>query len=290
MSTPEPLPELPATWRSPWKWVIGAALLVHLLAVVITPLHYASRSGANTSPLLDAIETPLRPYTQAAFLNHGYAFFSPDPGSSRLIRYRLTTVDGKKVEQRFPDLKHHWPRLLYHRYFMLSEQAPPYVPATPEPAPRKGTPGYAAAMSDWNLYEAERKRSRQVYELRWEAMKQHLRAAYNVKEVELTRIEHMLPTPGDVLSGMRLHDKRLYRDLPEEAGFAPLGPAAPGAPPGAGLPGAGFPPGNVPPGVPPGNLPPGMPTGAPYGMRRPVDGARVPPAVLPPLPPQRSKP
>jgi len=227
MSTQQPEPvTTEKTWRSPWKWVIGAAVLVHMVAVAITPLHYASRNGPNTSPLLDVIELPLRPYTQAAFLNHGYAFFSPEPGSSRLIRYRLTLPGGEKIEKRFPDIKRHWPRLLYHRYFMLSEQSPVYVPASPEPAPRKGDPGYAEDMLDWQLYETERKRARFIYVHRWEAMKQHLRATHNAKEVELMRIEHMLPTPDDVLGGMTLTDKRLYREMPETAGFEPETPPA----------------------------------------------------------------
>ncbi len=286
MNTPEPQPDAPQTWASPWRWLIGAALLVHLLAVVITPLHYASRSGANSSPLLDAVEEPLRPYTQAAFLNHGYAFFSPDPGSSRLIRYRVKNGEGEVIEQRFPDRQRHWPRLLYHRYFMLSEQMPPFVPGKPEPQPPKGSPEYAEAMAAWRMYEAERQRSRTGYIKRWEAVKQHLRAKYSVEDVELMRLEHMLPTPGDVLGGMQLTDKRLIRELPEQDSFAPQqgpgGPRAPlpGAPP-TGPPALGLPAPGPPGGGPPFGLPAHM-------LRQPAPG--VAPGPLPPQQPGRSQP
>ena len=35
-----------------------------------------------------------RPYLEAAYLDHGYAFFAPDPGPSHLVRYELEFDDG----------------------------------------------------------------------------------------------------------------------------------------------------------------------------------------------------
>ena len=54
-------------------------------------------------------------------LANGYRFFAPEPGPSHLIRYEVTLPDGTRKEGFFPDRAHHQPRLLYHRYFMLSE-------------------------------------------------------------------------------------------------------------------------------------------------------------------------
>ena len=65
-----------------------------------------------------------RPYLELLYLNHGYKFFAPDPGrSSRLIRYELELPDGTTVEGIFPDRERYWPRLRYHRHFMLSEKS-----------------------------------------------------------------------------------------------------------------------------------------------------------------------
>ncbi len=38
-----------------------------------------------------------------------------------MIRYEIISADGSRHEGLFPDRAHHQPRLLYHRYFMLTE-------------------------------------------------------------------------------------------------------------------------------------------------------------------------
>jgi hypothetical protein len=60
------------------------------------------------------------PSLQLMYLNHGFHFFSPEPGGSTLISYVLEFEDGTTQSGRFPN-KQIWPRLLYHRHFMLSE-------------------------------------------------------------------------------------------------------------------------------------------------------------------------
>jgi hypothetical protein len=63
-------------------------------------------------------------YLDALYLNHGYYFFAPDPGDGHLIYYDLFDDQGAVMKQgKFPDWELHWPRLWYHRYFMLAEQA-----------------------------------------------------------------------------------------------------------------------------------------------------------------------
>ena len=62
----------------------------------------------------------LRPYLQVLYLDHGYHFFAPEPGESTLLAFVAERPDGTVVRGRLPD-KAVQPRLLYHRYFMLTE-------------------------------------------------------------------------------------------------------------------------------------------------------------------------
>jgi hypothetical protein len=132
------------------------------------------------------------PYLQAAYLNHGYKFFGPDPSPSHLVRYVVEMPDGERLEEIFPDHKLHWPRLFYHRHFMLSEfvfaLAGPYDP-----------------RFDW-----ENQPLSPAQEAYIESYAHHLLAKYGAKRVTLYLVEHRLPSPQEVLDGMRLNDSRLY--------------------------------------------------------------------------------
>jgi hypothetical protein len=57
-------------------------------------------------------------------MNQGHSFFAPEVGPGHMIKYALYDQNNQVVEQGdFPSRKEHWPRLLYHRYFMLADQA-----------------------------------------------------------------------------------------------------------------------------------------------------------------------
>jgi len=63
-------------------------------------------------------------YLDGLYLNHGYHFFAPSPGPGHIIRYELFDDRGSVIGQgEFPNTKDQWPRLRYHRHFMLTEQA-----------------------------------------------------------------------------------------------------------------------------------------------------------------------
>jgi len=96
-------------------------LALHLAAVVSAPFAGPNPSG-NPSPLALAAFQFFRPYLEAAYLNHAYLFFVPEPGYGHLVRYELEMPDGTRREGQFPDRAEHRPRLLYHRHFMLSEK------------------------------------------------------------------------------------------------------------------------------------------------------------------------
>jgi hypothetical protein len=106
-----------------WAKALASGLVaLHLSAVFIAPFAFACNAGGSSSPLADAVVGALRPYIVALYLDHGYFFFAPNPGPSRLVDYRVQFADGRsEVKGRFPDLTTEKPRLLYHRHFMLSE-------------------------------------------------------------------------------------------------------------------------------------------------------------------------
>lgn len=167
------------------RWGLSLLFLLHLAAIFVAPLGFSIEAAYSIAPQkapqVDEGERPPRfwlhetlgPYLDALYLNHGYGFFGPDPGASHLIRYRIRLADGSVVTGTFPDVEEHWPRLRYHRHFMLAEQAA-LLPYGPE--------GYA----------------------------HYLLRKYDAEEVTLENIEHRLARPEDVLQGVELDDPRLY--------------------------------------------------------------------------------
>lgn len=148
MSTVSPPPSA-VVW-SPWlRAAVSLAVTWHLVGVIVAPLSVPPRFEGRDSVLGSQLKTVYTPYITALYLNHAYKFFAPNPGDSHLVRYDLYFADGtKKIgaeEQAFPDRLRHWPRLLYHRHFMLTEFindfAPPWAwngqsPPTDGPQPQ----------------------------------------------------------------------------------------------------------------------------------------------------------
>ena len=205
------------------KAVISLLLAVHLTAVSIAPLAVACNMS---SPAVEPVRRALQPYIAALFLDHGYFFFAPEAGPSHLVDYKLEFADGTPpVEGRFPNLATERPRLLYHRYFMLSEAlnasfVPPETPPEPSPPPLTAGPAersryqnersaYAKAASDWQ-------RRRKQYEAMRTSIEDHLRAASGADRVTLTRVQHRLPLPDDFDAlGRKLNDADSYVKLSE---------------------------------------------------------------------------
>jgi hypothetical protein len=208
------------------KAVISVLLAMHLAAVFIAPFAAACNVGGSSSPLADPVYKALHPYISALFLDHGYFFFAPNPGPSHLVDYKVEFDDGRPpVSGRFPNLATERPRLLYHRYFMLSEAltasyVPPEVP--PEPSP----PPLTASDEEQALYKLRRdehkrladdwKRRRQRYEAMQASIQRHLLSQYGGERVTLTRIEHRLPLPDEFQSlKQKLDAADSYITLPE---------------------------------------------------------------------------
>ena len=110
-------PERPATKRSLARrlgfLIVNVWLVIHLTAIVAAPATVgpSSRTARN-------VWEAVGPYLEVFYLNHGFHYFAPQPGSSNLVSWTATLKDGSTRSGIFPnfDIK---PRLYYHRHFML---------------------------------------------------------------------------------------------------------------------------------------------------------------------------
>lgn len=96
-------------------YLLNLWLAFHLFAIIICP--------ASVEPSSAIVRTGFRlisPYSYLLYLDHGFHYFVPDPGASTLVDYSAELPDGSIKTGRIPS-RTTFPRLLYHRYFMLSE-------------------------------------------------------------------------------------------------------------------------------------------------------------------------
>lgn len=199
----------PATdqgWSLTTRIIVSGLLIFHLLAVFMPPFTFATSVGpGNVSPFAAPLMRIVRPYVDMAYLDHGYFFFAPNPGPSHLLKAKLEFANGQpERELLFPDRNQQWPRLLYHRHFMLAEQlhsdfVPPQPPPDMDPVSRQR----------WQL-------SRNMYLQKRQSMADHLRHVYAADQVTLTRIEHTLMTPGEyAANGDQVNSAERFVALPE---------------------------------------------------------------------------
>jgi hypothetical protein len=205
-----------------WQATLSVLLAVHLCALVTVPLMFSTRGSAAIRPLYAV----LRPYIDLLYLNHGYFFFAPNPGPNHLVRYEISFSDGREsAVGEFPDRQTQYPRLLYHRYFMLSETLTMrYRP--PEPAPQPPKPRADASLKEkrvWQRAKAEwdreyeaYKSDRETYERLRDSIANHFRNEYGADDITLIRRRHRLLDPEEILEDrMQLLDKETYFNLPE---------------------------------------------------------------------------
>lgn len=213
----EPKPPADAVKLAPrWRRLISVLVIFHLTAVVIGPLEFATRMRSDApSPVAASLRSAFAPYVDAAFLGHGYSFFAPEVGPSHLIRAKMEFDDGREpIELVFPDRRRQWPRLLYHRHFMLAEalQASFVSPEPPVPPPSEigGNPRV------FREEEASWRRGRAQYLSLRSSMENHLKKIYGADRVHLTRVEHALPSHYLFLENRRqLYDPESYLPLDE---------------------------------------------------------------------------
>jgi hypothetical protein len=104
-------------WPLPIRIAVLFVIFAYLVIMIWAPLTTPVGAPHLTTP----VETVIAPVQHALFLRHGYRFFAPDPGPTHALVYEIENADGTKTEGHFPDRDNTVPRLLYHRWFMLSE-------------------------------------------------------------------------------------------------------------------------------------------------------------------------
>lgn len=179
-------------WRPIAKVAVSLFLVWHLAAVVLGPL------SVPNAMIPTALAPIVRPYQQAVFINHGYKFFAPDPGPSHLVRYDILMADGSHQRGQFPDRNKYWPRLLYHRHFMLSE----FI-------------GNAGPADDWDPRLPWERQPLSAWQREYaKSYGEHLLHTSGGKRVDLELVEHGIPSPQQVLEGVRLDAPSSYRSRP----------------------------------------------------------------------------
>jgi hypothetical protein len=157
------------------RWAATLWLLFHFTAVLA-----AAASVGPTSGLVIAVWRPFRPYLQALYLNHGYNFYAPQPSPSTLVSYEVERADGTVIRGRILDRSTR-PRLLYHRYLLLTEHmglAPP------------------TSLEEW-----------------YKSYARHLCHKYGGSRVGLTRLIHHPATMEMVRAGAGLDEPFSYEEM-----------------------------------------------------------------------------
>ncbi len=226
-ATADESPSPTAATSLPFRIVASVLIIGHLWAVVGRPIEFATQGPFGTSPSATLFRDPVRAYSQFAYLDHGYAFFAPDPGPSHLIAATVTAKDGKVIELLYPDLGDQWPRLMYHRHFMLSEFLNNiYHPPGEPPLEIVNNP---VAARDWRI-------ARRRYEAVRDSILECLKKQHPDCEIAIRRLQHRQPgLPEFFEEKIAIDDARLVTilldeieppELPQSQGLTPTSGAA----------------------------------------------------------------
>ncbi|EKK01696.1 hypothetical protein RBSH_03022 [Rhodopirellula baltica SH28] len=196
---------LPLSRRN--RFLVSILLIGMLLTIVLPPLAFQARGARGLSPSVGTLLSVISPIAQMFYMDRGYAFFAPDPGPSHLIQ---ASSDAGETVQVFPDLDEQWPRLKYHRHFMLAEFLnDSYQPALPLEVSQLIGP----ELSPEELQTLRLGRKR--YERILDSMVRHLEST-GKSDVAIVRLEHQLP--DFVLfaqENLSLTEERSYVELPD---------------------------------------------------------------------------
>lgn len=186
--------------------ILSVLVVLHLLAVLGEPMRMFTQGRQPAAPDAGLVRRGLGPYIDFAYLHHGYFFFAPNPGPSHLMDITLVDADGGRRHLRLPDHQAQWPRLLYHRHFMLSEFLfQLYTPPVATSPDGKTTPEREAWLRERSRFEMVRN-----------SMEKHLAERYGATRAEIQLMEHRLPSAIEVFDDkIKLNDEKLYVLLPD---------------------------------------------------------------------------
>jgi hypothetical protein len=228
----KPEPSIPVlhhagSWSPARRLVASGLIAIWVTLVFLGPVTNPSATEELTAPLARR----LAPLHQSLFLGHGYRFFAPDPGPAHRVVARVP--GSEDVVWSIPDRSQHWPRLLYHRWFMLSETLWNERQLLPPREEFQLMQQDLAAQADRMLLGGERALASSLraihdrQELAWTwgnrrtaALTGRVRAELARRagktEVELGLQARLIPFPSDVVLGSQLSDSR-YLAEPDRA-------------------------------------------------------------------------
>ena len=216
----------PPQWPRPARTIATVLILIYLLIVVIGPLANPVASKYFSGP----IARQLAPAHRILFLGHGYRFFGPDPGPTHRLVYRGVKNDGSKFEGYFPDRRSQSPRLLYHRWFMLSEtlfiehanQADPQIFQNRQAEYERQAARLASEHQTNQLRQLklERQLELRYYQRASErvdilasSVARVLLERHQASSIELFGQERSIPFPEEVADGLKLNSEQLLLPL-----------------------------------------------------------------------------
>lgn len=215
-------------WRPGWRLFASCLIAIWVALVFLGPVTNPIATEELTAPLA----RKLAPLHQSLFLGHGYRFFAPDPGPAHRVVARAPGTG--EIAWTLPDRQAHWPRLLYHRWFMLSETLWSERQLLPPREEFQLMQQDLAAQADRMLLGGERGlasslraiHDRQEVAWAWgnrrtaaltERVRVELARRAGLPEVELGLQERLIPFPSDVVLGSQLSDGRFLTE-PGRAG------------------------------------------------------------------------
>jgi hypothetical protein len=170
----------PRSWSRPVRVLVTLWLFWHFSALVV-----AAAAAPPSAQVVRDLWQVFRPYLELLYLNHAYRFYSPEPGPTMVMRYRLTLPDGQTQEDWFPKRSDYWLRLQYQRRLALANALSPL-----KLNPQTGRPGQPLILG--------------------ESYARYLQRLYGAESVELARVLH-LPMPiDDARKGADPRDQRFY--------------------------------------------------------------------------------
>lgn len=207
-------PEFP--WSPTKRLTISAIIVVYLVIVFSGPA-----TNSVSSDLTNAMGKIFEPIHQATHLGHGYRYFGHNPGQSHLLKFEVGMPDKTVVSGQIPDRDKHWPRQLYHRWFMLSEtvfnqfngaldresfeRTQQTLTERIEMMQQKGKRSFAKRLLRYQRERGEKydENMKRIDEL-INAIGQHLIREHGGEWVKLSVHAREIPFPEDIILGERL--------------------------------------------------------------------------------------